>query len=48
MSEQSTVGSGLGLSIVKEVTTLHKARVSLHTPVSRRGLLVRVEFPLVA
>jgi signal transduction histidine kinase len=44
IDEQSTVGSGLGLSIVKEVATLHNATVSLHTPGSNVGILVRVEF----
>ena len=46
LDEQSTVGSGLGLSIVKEVATLHKAIVTLHSPGAGTGLLVRVKFPL--
>ncbi|MDB5813359.1 MAG: hypothetical protein JWN23_476 [Rhodocyclales bacterium] len=48
IDEQSTVGSGLGLSIVKEVAMLHKAIVTLHTPSSGHGVLVRVNFPALA
>jgi signal transduction histidine kinase len=37
-------GSGLGLAIVKAIAQRHGAQVSLHTPVSGRGLEVRVVF----
>jgi two-component system OmpR family sensor kinase len=38
-------GSGLGLAIVRAIADRHGASVSLHTPVSGRGLEVRVVFP---
>jgi signal transduction histidine kinase len=37
-------GSGLGLAIVKAIAQRHGAQVSLHTPVSGRGLEVLVVF----
>lgn len=37
-----TVGSGLGLSIVRDICIAHHARVELTTPKSGRGLCVRV------
>jgi signal transduction histidine kinase len=41
-------GSGLGLAIVRAIAQGHHAQVSLHTPVSKRGLEVRVVFGSVA
>jgi two-component system, OmpR family, sensor histidine kinase TctE len=38
-------GSGLGLSIAADICKSHDAAISLLTPASGRGLLVRVEFP---
>jgi len=38
-------GSGLGLSIVKQVADLHAARIELHDSEFGRGLQVRVLFP---
>ena len=38
-------GSGLGLAIVRAIADRHGASVSLHTPVSGRGLEVCVVFP---
>jgi two-component system sensor histidine kinase TctE len=38
-------GSGLGLSIVREIAVGHGARVDLLDPPSGVGLLVRVQFP---
>lgn len=42
---QSRDGSGLGLAIVKAIAERHRATVNLCTPVSGRGLEVRVCFP---
>ena len=42
---QSRDGSGLGLAIVKAIAERHRATVDLCTPVSGRGLEVRVCFP---
>lgn len=42
---QSRDGSGLGLAIVKAIAERHRAAVDLGTPVSGRGLEVRVCFP---
>jgi two-component system sensor histidine kinase TctE len=39
-------GSGLGLSIVKEIATLHHAQVTLHTGTQGLGTLVKVIFDL--
>ncbi len=41
-------GSGLGLSIVERIATLHKARLILETAGSGGGLRVRLLFPSVA
>lgn len=38
-------GSGLGLAIVKAIAERHRATVELCTPVSGRGLEVRIRFP---
>ena len=38
-------GSGLGLSIVRDICTSHGARIGLVTPPSGAGLAVRVSFP---
>ncbi|NNM79562.1 MAG: sensor histidine kinase [Gallionella sp.] len=43
-SQAKGSGSGLGLAIVKEIARTHSAKVSLNTPDSGRGLLVRVTF----
>jgi two-component system sensor histidine kinase TctE len=45
LDKQSGDGSGLGLSIVKEVAVRHRATLSLRDAAGRHGLLVRVEFP---
>ena len=37
-------GSGLGLAIVNDVARIHQAEVTLETPVTGKGLLVRVSF----
>jgi len=44
LEEQSTEGSGLGLSIVKEVAKLHHAKVELRSGVGNCGLIVAVHF----
>ena len=41
----SPVGSGLGLSIVRDIAVAHGGVVQLHTPRGGVGLLVRVQFP---
>lgn|SRR3990167_2829563 len=38
-------GSGLGLAIVTQITKLHHAEVSLHTPARGSGLQVDIAFP---
>jgi two-component system sensor histidine kinase TctE len=38
-------GSGLGLSIVRDICTTHHAQIALHSPTGGAGLCVRVEFP---
>ncbi len=38
-------GSGLGLAIVREIAELHRADVSVDTPVSGQGTIVKVAFP---
>lgn len=38
-------GSGLGLSIVQQIATLHHARIELHTPASKKGAEFHVVFP---
>lgn len=43
-SDRESVGSGLGLSIVRAIADRHGAVVSLHLPVTGRGLEVRVVF----
>jgi two-component system, OmpR family, sensor histidine kinase TctE len=40
-------GSGLGLSIVRDIARHHDAKVQLHGGAGGRGLLVRVRFPLL-
>lgn len=44
IDERSNEGSGLGLSIVKEVADRHAADIELTTPPSGRGTLIRVVF----
>lgn len=46
LDEQSVDGSGLGLSIVKEVAVRHRASLSLQHAAGKSGLLARVEFPV--
>ena len=41
-------GSGLGLSIVRDICTSHGAQIELATSPSGRGLRVRVSFAAVA
>lgn len=41
----NTMGSGLGLSIVQQITRLHHAEIELHTPASGKGAEFRVIFP---
>jgi len=38
-------GSGLGLSIIRQIANLHKAEILLLTPKSDKGLEVRIVFP---
>jgi two-component system sensor histidine kinase QseC len=45
LAGQETEGSGLGLSIVRRIAELHKAKVVLKTGVDGRGLAVEVRFP---
>jgi len=47
ISRQSGDGSGLGLSIVERIATLHKARLILETGSSGCGLRVQVFFPAI-
>jgi two-component system sensor histidine kinase QseC len=44
-NDSGVPGSGLGLSIVKQVADLHAARIELHDSEFGRGLQVRVLFP---
>jgi two-component system sensor histidine kinase QseC len=41
----NAMGSGLGLSIVQQIATLHHAEIELHTPTSGKGSEFRVIFP---
>lgn len=43
-SDRESIGSGLGLSIVRAISDRHGAVVSLHLPVTGRGLEVRIVF----
>lgn len=45
LGNQAT-GSGLGLAIVQQIASLHGATISLHSPKTGSGLIVRVCFPL--
>ncbi|MGE0808324.1 MAG: sensor histidine kinase [Burkholderiaceae bacterium] len=38
-------GSGLGLAIVSDIADIHDARLSMETPATGRGLIIRLEFP---
>jgi len=38
-------GSGLGLSIVRDIVTSHRARISIETPMGHSGTSVKVTFP---
>ena len=42
---KTSPGSGLGLAIVQQITALHNGRVTLDSPSSGSGLIVRVYFP---
>jgi two-component system OmpR family sensor kinase len=42
---QPTPGSGLGLSIVRQVASLHRADIRLEAPASGPGAVFRVRFP---
>ena len=44
--QEDRTGTGLGLAIAREVTFRHRGRLSLLTPASGQGLLVRLSFPL--
>jgi two-component system sensor histidine kinase TctE len=48
LAEATPGGSGLGLSIVRDICTTHAAHIELATPRSGRGLLVRVSFAATA
>ncbi len=48
ISDNPMAGSGLGLSIVKEIAMAHGARVSLEDPQGQQGIAVRVIFPRTA
>lgn len=39
-------GSGLGLAIVKQIATLHHAQITLETPRTEKGIIIRVFFPI--
>jgi len=43
---QPTPGSGLGLSIVKQVASLHRAEIRIEAPASGQGAVFRVRFPV--
>ena len=45
--ENPVAGSGLGLSIVQEIVTLHGARISIEAPEGHPGTSVRVIFPRI-
>ena len=40
-----STGSGLGLGIVQQIATLHKASIALNTPDTGKGLEVSISFP---
>jgi signal transduction histidine kinase len=44
-SDSAVLGSGLGLSIVKQIVQIHKGSIELKTPKSGKGLEVKVTFP---
>jgi signal transduction histidine kinase len=37
-------GSGLGLSIVQQIASLHHAEIELHTPADGKGIEFRIIF----
>lgn len=41
----NTIGSGLGLSIVQQIATLHHAEIQLHTPSDGKGVEFHILFP---
>jgi len=47
-TDLGSTGSGLGLSIVRDLCTSHRASIELRTPVSGRGLCVSVTFAAAA
>ncbi|MET0084613.1 MAG: sensor histidine kinase [Sedimenticola sp.] len=46
--QEDRTGTGLGLAIAKEVATRHQGKLHLLTPGSGKGLLVRVELPILS
>lgn len=40
-------GSGLGLAIVNEIVSIHRASLRFEIPASKKGLLVRIFFPIL-
>ncbi|MET0103292.1 MAG: sensor histidine kinase [Sedimenticola sp.] len=46
--QEDLTGTGLGLAIAKEVVTRHQGNLHLLTPDSGKGLLVRVELPILS
>lgn len=38
-------GSGLGLSIVQQIVTLHNGTIEIHTPASKQGVEFHITFP---
>jgi two-component system sensor histidine kinase QseC len=41
-------GTGLGLAIVKQIANLHQAQITLESPYRKKGVIIRVFFPLVS
>jgi two-component system, OmpR family, sensor histidine kinase QseC len=46
-SKDGVMGSGLGLSIVKQIVQIHNAAIELKTPKSGKGLEVKIVFPKI-